>query len=118
MKAGDMVSAPGLIFHLDRRSRSCGLDFQDTLKGYEMKSSMSRKGDCWNNAPTESLWGWLKVGRLHGRRFVTRREAMDEVMDWLNFYNHKKLHSMLGYVNTMTSEQRWIAAQQQDTQSA
>ena len=47
---------------------------------------MSRKGNCWDNAPTESLWGRLKVGRLYGRRFATRREAMDEVIDWLNFY--------------------------------
>ena len=54
-----------------------------------MKSSMSRKGDCRDNAPAGSMWGRLKVGRLYGMRFATRREAMDEVMDWLNFYNHK-----------------------------
>ncbi len=96
----------------------CSNDFQKALKGYKMKSSMSRKGDCWDNAPTESLWGRLKVGRLYGRRFATRREAMDEVMDWLAFYNHKRLHSTLGYVSPMTFEQRWIAAQQQDRKSA
>ncbi len=83
-----------------------------------MKSSMSRKGNCWDNAPTESLWGRLKVGRLYGRKFATRREAMDEVMDWINFYNHKRLHSTLGYVSPMTFEQRWTAAQQQDKKSA
>ena len=43
---------------------------------------------------------------------------MDEVMDWLNFYNHKRLHSTLGYVSSMTFEKRWIAAQQQERQSA
>lgn len=48
-----------------------------------MKSSMSRKGDCWDNAPTESLWSRLKVDRLYGNRFITRRAAMDEVMDWM-----------------------------------
>ena len=85
-----------------------------------MKSSMSRKGNCWadlgfcHNAPTESLWGRLKVGRLYGRRFATRRDAMD----WVNFYNHKRLHSTSGYVSPMTFEQRWTAAQQQDRQSA
>jgi putative transposase len=57
---------------------------------------MSRKGDYWVNATTESLWGRLKFGRLYGRRFSTRCEAMDEVTDWLNFYSHKKLHSTLG----------------------
>jgi transposase InsO family protein len=109
---------PGLIFHSDRGSQYCSHEFQAALKGYEMKSSMSRKGNCWDNAPTESLWGRLKVGRLYGRKFATRRQAMDEVIDWLNFYNHKRLHSTLGYVSPMTFEQRWTAAQQQDRKSA
>ena len=108
----------GLIFHSDRGSQYCSQECQSALTGYGMKPSMSRKGDCWDNAPTESLWGRLKVGRLYGRRFATRREAMDEVMDWINFYNHKRLHSTLGYVSPMTFEQRWIAAQQQDRKSA
>jgi len=50
-----------------------------------MKCSRSGERDCWHNAPTESLWSRLKVGRLYGRRLATRREAMDEVMDWLTF---------------------------------
>ena len=109
---------PGLIFHSDRGSQYCSEVFQDALKIYEMKSSMSGKGDCWDNAPTESLWGRLKVGRLYGRRFATKREAMDEVIDWLNFYNHRRLHSTLDYVSPMTFEKRWIADQQQDRKSA
>ena len=109
--------APGLIFHSDRGSQYCSHDFQNELKGFEMKSSMSRKGDCWDT-PTESLWGRLKVGRLYGRRFATRRQAMDEVIDWLTFYNYKRLHSTLGYVSPMTFEQRWIATQQQDRKFA
>ena len=72
---------------------------------------MSRKGNCWDNAPTESLWGRLKVGRLYGQRFATRRQAMDEVIDWLTFYNHRRLHSTLGYVSPMQFEKRWDAAQ-------
>ncbi len=85
---------------------------------------MRREGNSWtdlgfrHNAPTESLWGRLKVGRLYGRKFVTRRQAMDDVIDWLNFYNHKRLHSTLGYVSPMTFEQRWTAAQQQVRKSA
>jgi transposase InsO family protein len=84
---------PGLIVHSDRGSQYCGQDFQNALKGYKMLSSMSRKGDCWadlgfcHNAPAESPWVHLKVARLHGRRFATRRAAMDEVIDWLGFYN-------------------------------
>jgi putative transposase len=103
---------PGLIFHSDRGSQYCGNDFQDALKGYGMKSSMSRKGNCWDNAPTESLWGRLKVGRLYGKTFATQRDAMDEIIDWLTFYNHRRLHSSLGYVSPMKFEKTWHAAQQ------
>ena len=76
-----------------------------------MQSSMSRKGNCWDNAPTESLWGSLKVGRLHGMRFDIRRQAMDEVIDWLTFYNDRRLHSTLGYISPMRFENNWFAAQ-------
>lgn len=61
--------------------------------------------------------GWLKEGGLYGRRFATRREAMDEVMDGLNFYSHRRLHSTLGDVSPMTSEQRWTLARQQGRKS-
>ena len=102
----------GLIFHSDRGSQYCSAEFQAILKAYGMQSSMSRKGDCWDNAPTESLWGSLKVARLHGRRFQTRRAAMDEVIDWMSFYNHRRLHSTLAYVSPMQYEQNWLAEQQ------
>jgi len=102
---------PGLIFHSDRGSQYCSHEFQAALSGYGMKSSMSRKGNCWDNAPTESLWGSLKVGRLHGMQFETRRQAMDEVIDWLTFYNHRRLHSTLGYISPMRFENNWYAAQ-------
>jgi len=63
----------GLIFHSDRGAQYCSADFQNLLKGYGMRSSMSRKGDCWDNACSETLFGSLKVERLHGMRFETRR---------------------------------------------
>ncbi|MEY4646157.1 MAG: hypothetical protein RLZZ596_2988 [Pseudomonadota bacterium] len=111
---------PGLIVHSDRGSQYCGQDLQNALKGYKMLSTMSRKGDCWadlgfcHNAPAESLQGHLKVARLHGRRLATRRGAMDEVIDWLGFYNSTRLHQTLGYVSPKVFEQRWFAVQQQD----
>ena len=104
--------ALGLVFHSDRGSQYCGNEFQAALKGYGMKSSMSRKGNCWDNAPTESLWGRLKVGRLYGKTFATQRDAMDEIIDWLTFYNHRRLHSTLGYVSPRQFEKTWRAAQQ------
>ena len=54
---------PGLIFHSDRGSQYCSRDFQAALKAYQMTSSMSRKGDRWDNAPTESQWSRWKVGK-------------------------------------------------------
>lgn len=105
---------PGLIFHSDRGSQYCSHAFQQTLNEYGMQSSMSRKGNCWDNAPTESLWGSLKVGRLYGMKFETRRQAMDEIIDWLTFYNHRRLHSTLGYISPMQFEKNWFAAQLKD----
>ena len=92
-------------------------EFQGALAGYGMRSSMSSKGNCWDNAPTERLAG-RKVGRLYGKRFASRGEAMDEVMDWLTFFIHRRLNSTSGHVSPMTFEQRCIAAQQQDRKSA
>lgn len=72
---------------------------------------MSRKGECWDNACSETLFGSLKVERLHGMRFANRRAAKDEVIDWLLWYNSCRLHSTLGYISPMQYEQRWLAAQ-------
>ena len=105
----------GLEFHSDRGSQACCREFQAALTLYGVRKSMS---GCWDNASTESLWGAMKVGRLYGRRLTTRREAMDRVIDWPTFYNHRKLHSTLSYVSPTTFKQRWIAVQQQDRKCA
>ena len=76
-----------------------------------MRSSMSRKGNCWDNAPTESFWGRLKTASVHGHKFATREEARRAVMDWMAFYNHRRLHFSLGYLSPMQYEQRWYEAQ-------
>src|SRR5437879_849610 len=93
--------APRLIFHSDRGRQLLRHELQAALTAYDVRSSMSRKGDGWDNAPTESLWGSLKVARVHGVRFATRRAAMDEAIDWMGFYNHRRLHSTLAYVSPM-----------------
>ncbi len=101
----------GVIFRSDRGSQYCRGDFQNLLKGYSMRGSMSRKGDCWDNACSETLFGSLKVERLHGMRFETCRAAKGEVIDWLMWCSSRRLHSTLGYISPMRFEQRWLAPQ-------
>jgi transposase InsO family protein len=72
---------------------------------------MSRKGNCRDNAATESLWGHLKTACVHRRRFATRDQAWHAVMDWIAFFNHSRLHSSLEYLSPMHFEQRWSAMQ-------
>ena len=102
----------GLIFHSDRGIQYCSEEFKRLADQYGMRRSMSRRANCWDNAPTESFWGSLKVGRLYGQRFATRRDAMDEVISWMSFYNFNRLHSSLGYVSPMEFEKQWYADRQ------
>ena len=70
-----------------------------------MKASMSRQGNCWDNACSETLFGSLKVERLHGQHFETLRQAKDEALDRLLWYNQTRLHSALNYVSPVQYEQ-------------
>ncbi|KGH07205.1 transposase [Comamonas thiooxydans] len=72
---------------------------------------MSRKGNCWDNSPIESFWGRLKTACVHGQRFATREQARQAIMNWMAFYNWRRLHSSLGYLSPMQYEQRWYEAQ-------
>jgi|SRR5690625_975672 len=103
--------APGLILHSDRGSQYCSREFQQTLTAMEGVSSMSKKGDCWDNSPVESFWSRLKAVCLPQRKFRTREEAFITVMEWITFYNHRRLHSSLGYLSPMRYEERWHNAQ-------
>ncbi len=96
-----------LIFHSDQGSQYASGDFRKLLHRYGMQGSMSRKGNCWDNAVTETLFGSLKVERLHDTRLKTRRQAKDEVIDWISFYNRKRMHSTLGYISPMDFEEIW-----------
>jgi putative transposase len=107
----------GLIFHSDRGSQYASRDFTDVLKEYGITPSMSRRGNCWDNACSETLFGSLKVERLHGQRLKTRRQARDETIAWLLWYNCTRLHSTLAYVSPMKFEQDWLANQQRQANS-
>jgi transposase InsO family protein len=97
----------GLLFHSDRGSQYASDDFSDVLKEHGITPSMSRKGNCWDNACSETLFSSLKVERLHGQRFETIRDAKDETISWLLWYNRTRMHSTLNYVSPMQFEQNW-----------
>jgi len=78
---------------------------------------MSRRGNCWDNACSETLFGSLKVERLYGQRFAPRQNAKDEAITWLLWYNKAQLHSTPAYVRPMQFEQIWLAAQPRQASS-
>jgi transposase InsO family protein len=96
-----------LLFHSDRGSQYASEDFTRLLEEHGITASMSRKGNCWDNACSETLFGSLKVEWLHGKRFVTIREAKDAVLEWLRWYNRDRMHSTLHYLSPAEHEQRW-----------
>jgi transposase InsO family protein len=107
----------GLIFRSDRGSQYASRDFTDVLKEYGITPSMSRRGNCWDNACSETLFGSLKVERLYGQRFRTRRHARDRTISWLFWYDRSRLHSTLAYVSPMQFEQDRLANQPRQANS-
>ncbi len=97
----------GLIFHSDRGSQYASQQFRRVLEVSGITASMSRKGNCWDNACSETLFGSLKVERLHGQHFESIRQAKDETIAWLLWYNQTRLHSTLNYVSPIKFEQNW-----------
>jgi len=71
--------------------------------------SMSRKGDCWDNAPMESVNGALKVECVHDMHFETREQARREIVEYIGYYNTERRHSALGYISPAEFERRWRA---------
>ena len=91
--------APGLIHHSDRGSQYCAEDYQAILKKHGARISMSRKGNCYDNAPIESFWGSLKNEMVHRRPFATRAEAEAVIREYIEiFYNRQRRQSRLGYL--------------------
>lgn len=102
-------TAPGLLFHSDRGSQYASQSFQDHLKGYGMAQSMSRRGNCYDNACSESFFGTLKL-ECCDRVFESRKEASSTIFEYIEvFYNRQRLHSTLGYLSPEQFEQRKVA---------
>jgi transposase InsO family protein len=95
----------GLIHHSDRGSQYCALDYQKLVKQFGMIPSMSRKGNCFDNAPIESFWGSLKNELVHHCRYATREEARASIQEYIEiFYNRQRRHSRLGYLSPAVFE--------------
>ena len=99
---------PGVLIHSDRGSQYCSNEYQKRLKKYGYICSMSRKGNCWDNAPMESFWGKMKYEWLYEQRFRTREEARAAVFEYVEiFYNRQRLHESNDY---LTPEEYYMKA--------
>jgi len=95
----------GLIFHSDRGVQYCSKLFREALEELEFKSSMSRKGNCWDNAPAESFFATLKCELIHHVRIKNLDHAYELIFEYIEFfYNRIRKHSSLGYKSPMMFE--------------
>jgi len=102
--------AKGLIHHSDRGSQYCSHEYRSILDRFGLIASMSRKGNCFDNAPMESFWGTLKQELVHHRRYRTRQEAIQNITEYIEiFYNRQRRQARLGFLSPVTYEQRFYA---------
>jgi putative transposase len=101
----------GLLHHSDRGSQYASAEYQSRLSEAGAQASMSRRGDCYDNAAVESFFGTLKTELVHGRRYATRAEARSDIFEYVEvFYNQQRRHSALGYLSPAEYEARHAAA--------
>jgi len=98
---------PGLLHHSDRGSQYASEEYRKQLKSMKMIQSMSRKGNCWDNSPTERFFRSLKHEQLNYEKFRTKEAAKLSVIDYLAFYNGKRAHSKLGYQSPLVFEREF-----------
>lgn len=90
--------AAGVLHHTDRGSQYAATAYRDLLARHGLTASMSRRGNCWDNAVVESFFHTLKTKHVHHRRYTTRAEAQQDIFEWIEvFYNRVRRHSTLGY---------------------
>jgi putative transposase len=99
----------GLVHHSDRGSQYASDDYQAALDDLGVVCSMSRKGNCWDNAVAESFFATLKTELVHTRRFATRTEAREAIFDFIEvFYNRRRRHSSIGYMSPIDFEIKFV----------
>ena len=105
---GRRVPNAGLMHHSDRGSQYASGDYQDALDELGVVCSMSRKGNCWDNAVAESFFATLKTECVYTRRFATRAEAREAIFEFIEvFYNGTRRHSTLGYMSPVEFEMKF-----------
>jgi putative transposase len=102
--------AKGLTHHSDRGTQYCSYEYRHLLDQFAMKTSMSGKGNCFDNAPMESFWGMLKQELIYHSHFRTRQEAKQAITEYIEiFYNRQRLQAGLGYLSPTIFAQRYYA---------
>ena len=99
----------GLLHHSDRGSQYACPRYQSQLNKYKMVPSMSRKANCWDNAPMERFFRSLKSERTSNCRFNNRKQARVEIFGYISYYNADRLHSSLGYMSPMEYEKEQLS---------
>ena len=95
----------GLLVHSDRGSQYASNLYQKTLRKHGFVCSMSRKGDCWDNAPSESFFASIKKEMIFQRSFKVREEAQGAIFEYIEiFYNRVRRHSTIGYMSPFQYE--------------
>lgn len=99
--------ASGVLHHTDRGSQYAATLYRELLAGHGLTASMSRRGNCWDNAVVESFFHTLKTELVYHRRYITREEARQDIFEWIEvFYNRTRRHSTLGYRSPAEFEAR------------
>jgi transposase InsO family protein len=107
MAIGRRRPSAGLIVHSDRGTQFASADYRQLLARHQLLPSMSRRGNCYDNAFIESFWSSLKYELVYHRKFATREEARAAIFDYIEvFYNRARLHSSLGYLSPLSFESR------------
>jgi transposase InsO family protein len=105
--------APGLILHSDRGSQYCADDYRKLVAQFGMLASMSRKGNCYDNAPMESFWGSMKNEMVHHQRYATPANAESAIKEYIEiFYNRQRRHSRLGNISPARFADKFNKAEQ------
>lgn len=98
----------GLLHHSDRGKQYASEDYRKKLESYQMRASMSRKGNCYDNACIESFHSLIKKELIYCTRFQTKEQARQEIFEYIEFfYNRKRIHSSLGYLSPVQFSKRF-----------